>query len=62
MDTAEVHSEDSVGNPELSKDADTETLEEIEKFLEESRADTVPKVTKTTLTNPDGIFPFIEKG
>merc|ERR1719494_1383177 len=48
MDTAEVHSEDSVGNPELSKDADTENLEEIEKFLEESKADTVPKVTKTT--------------
>ena len=48
MDTAEVHSEDSVGNPELSKDADTENLEEIEKFLEESKADTAPKVTKTT--------------
>ena len=49
MDTAEVHSEDSVGNPELSKDADTETLEEIEKFLEESKADSVPRVTKTTM-------------
>ena len=49
MDTAEVHSEDSVNNPELSKDADTENLEEIEKFLEESKADSVPRVTKTTM-------------
>merc|ERR1719494_1408148 len=47
MDTAEVHSEDGVGNPELSKDADTENLEEIEKFLEESKAKPLPKVTKT---------------
>jgi len=48
MDTAEVHSKDSVGNPELSKDADTENLEEIEKFLEESKAEPVPKISKTT--------------
>ena len=53
MDTALEGDNNPVAGHELSKEADTENLEEIEKFLEESKVDPVLETSKaSTVTGP----------